>query len=152
MLLSGCVNELYVITDARVTAARKHARARRRYLGYGTRVHNAQTRVMYMMYIRHITALFMELWPWRVKGRGICRVQPPSPHGSHPSSLCLSSLTPKYRYKNNSFPDTRAAFPLIAIKAFDLRRINLSPRSRLSLTMYLRKFDLCAYGTRAVMR
>lgn len=40
VLLSGCVNELYVITGARVIQPQESTRARRRYLGYGTRVHN----------------------------------------------------------------------------------------------------------------
>lgn len=43
-----------------------------------------------MMYIRHTMTLFMELWPWRVKGRGICRVQTPL---LHPSASPLPSPT-----------------------------------------------------------
>jgi len=135
VLLSGCVNELYVITDARVTAARRHVVSCLRH----TRTKCTNTCNVYDVRTTntHHSALFMELWPWRVKGRGICRVQTPLAIPPPPLNV---DTTPE----NNSLPDTRAALPLIAIKAFDRLRINLTPRSRLNLTMYSRKFDLGA--------
>lgn len=62
MLFSGCVNELYVVTDARVTAARKCARALRRYLGYGTRVHNTQTQTRNVYNVYTHDTLRLCLW------------------------------------------------------------------------------------------
>lgn len=121
------------------------ARARRRYLGYGTRVHNAQTRAMYDVYTYDDTPrlCLWSLWPWRVKGRGVCsriqtttllRIPPPLSSVHHPVNLESDSL-PDSRVLRSlwsrsepsiSAPDKSSLFPSLNLTVYSRKLVSLT--------------------------